>query len=586
MVVLDFEVFKHDWCMCGLDLVHQKEITIVNDPEALKAFYDANKNSVLIGYNIRNYDQYILKAILCGLDPKDVNDFIILKKHKGYEYSSLFRKVPLTFFDVMTDKFKGLKQLEGYMGNDIRETTVPFDLDRKLTPAELEQVLYYCRHDVEQTAQVFALRYEEFASQFELVKMFNMPRSALGKTKAQLSAEILGAVRTANRGDELEYTIPDSLKIKKYAPVVEWFKTAVNRTQENLAECGLDLDVNDPEFLKTFYQDKLYYDVAGVQHIFAWGGLHGAREKCHIKGRLINVDVKSYYPSLMIMYSYESRNIRDPEKYADIYRTRLEYKAKKDKRANPLKIVLNSTYGAMKDKFNALYDPRQANNVCVAGQLFLLDLLEHLEISGCCEIVQSNTDGILVHLTGDYDTFKAVCDEWQQRTSMELEFDEFSEIWQRDVNNYVLIDKDGKYKSKGGNIKKLNELDNDLPIVNAALIERMVNGTPSEDTIRNCNDLMMFQKIYKVSSLYLYAEHNGEILNEKTFRVFASTDPYDTPLYKVKQKKNGLSSEKFADCPDNCFIGNDVVKGMPLPKNLNVQWYIDLANKRFEKFIG
>lgn len=48
----------------------------------------------------------------------------------------------------------------------------------------------------------------------------------------------------------------------------------------------------------------------------------------------------------------------------------------------------NSTYGAMKDKFNPLYDPKQANNVCVTGQLLLLDLLEHLELAKCCSIVQ------------------------------------------------------------------------------------------------------------------------------------------------------------------------------------------------------
>jgi hypothetical protein len=46
----------------------------------------------------------------------------------------------------------------------------------------------------------------------------------------------------------------------------------------------------------------------------------------------------------------------------------------------------NGTYGAMKDKHNSLYDPRQANNVCVAGQLLLLDLIEKLEDH--CELLQ------------------------------------------------------------------------------------------------------------------------------------------------------------------------------------------------------
>ena len=50
----------------------------------------------------------------------------------------------------------------------------------------------------------------------------------------------------------------------------------------------------------------------------------------------------------------------------------------------------------MKDKNNPLYDPRQANRVCIYGQLLLTDLIEKLE--PYCEITQSNTDGVLVKL--------------------------------------------------------------------------------------------------------------------------------------------------------------------------------------------
>ena len=56
----------------------------------------------------------------------------------------------------------GLKSFEGFMGNDIRETEVPFNLDRKLTDAEIKQTVFYCTHDVEQTIQVFMRRTQEF----------------------------------------------------------------------------------------------------------------------------------------------------------------------------------------------------------------------------------------------------------------------------------------------------------------------------------------------------------------------------------------------------------------------------------------
>lgn len=59
----------------------------------------------------------------------------------------------------------------------------------------------------------------------------------------------------------------------------------------------------------------------------------------------------------MLVYKWLSRNVHDPSKYAEIYHTRLKLKAEKNPMQQPYKIVLNSTYGAMKDKHNAMYDP-------------------------------------------------------------------------------------------------------------------------------------------------------------------------------------------------------------------------------------
>ena len=99
---------------------------------------------------------------------------------------------------------------------------------------------------------------------------------------------------------------------------------------------------------------------------------------------------------------------------------------------------MNGTYGICKDKYSLAYDPLQANNVCVNGQLMLLDLLEHLE--PCCEIIQSNTDGIILQVYSDEEEkkMKEVCNDWMSRTKMGLGFDEIDEIFQKDVNNYCV----------------------------------------------------------------------------------------------------------------------------------------------------
>ena len=147
MLFYDFEVFKEDWLVVIVDTNREEIHEIINDRAALDKVYQANKNNIWIGYNSRRYDQYILKAILCGFNPKAINDFMIVEGKGGWEFSSLLNKYPVINFDIMTS-MHSLKQLEGFMGNNIKETSVSFNIDRKLTDQELKDVLQYCRHDV------------------------------------------------------------------------------------------------------------------------------------------------------------------------------------------------------------------------------------------------------------------------------------------------------------------------------------------------------------------------------------------------------------------------------------------------------
>ncbi|HHY72686.1 MAG TPA: hypothetical protein GX497_05590 [Bacillus bacterium] len=559
MLFYDFEVFKYDWLVVITDTDTKSEHVFVNNAQALIEYYNEHKNDIWVGYNSRHYDQYILKGIVCGFKPQEVNEWIIVKKEPGWKFYKDFWKIQLFNYDVMTNKLRSLKQLEGFMGHDIRESSVSFDTDRNLTDSEIQEVIKYCRHDVHEAMHIFMENLEEFESQIELLKMFNLPLRNISKTKAQLSATILDAKQPLfPRDDEFNFSFPPTLRIDKYTEVLDFYK-------ENKD-----------------YKKVLEIDVAGVPHLFAWGGVHGARNNYIGTGHFINIDVASYYPALMIEYGYLSRNVKNPEKFREIRDRRLEYKAAKDKRQAPLKIVINGTFGAMKDKYNGLYDPLMANNVCIGGQVLLLDLIEKLE--PYCTLIQANTDGVLVklHHYNDYELIDDICYEWEQRTKMELEFEEFVKVIQKDVNNYIVVDADGKYKSKGSYVKKLNNLDYDLPIVNEAIVNYFVKGIDPEDTIASCTDLVKFQKIVKVSGKYDYAVYGNKRMNEKVFRVFASLDKNDKELRKVK---DGLA-EKIAYVPEHCFIINDDVNVMEIPSKLDHWWYLELAKKRINDFYG
>ncbi len=580
MIFYDFEVFQYDWLVVAVDMTEKKEHVIVNSQNELERLYKENVNQIWSGFNVLHYDQYILKGILCGFDPKKISDFIIVKNNPGWKFSSLFRNIPLIGYDVMLNLDRGLKWFEGSMGNNIKESSVDFNINRKLTDAEIEETVDYCRHDVYQSIELFLQRKEEFEGRMGLVKLACKDRpldlSLLSKTKPQLSAIILDAHKVPDRGDEFDIDFPSTLRLEKYTTVLDWYKNPANRTYY----------IQTPG-RKNPQKNKFEVIIAGVPHTFAWGGVHGAKECYHSKGYFLLADVTSLYPSLMIKYNLHSRNIKDPQKFIDIYFQRLELKKKKDPLQAILKLILNSTFGVMKDPNNPLYDPLQANRVCIYGQLLLLDLIERLESR--CELIQSNTDGILLKMPegmNEDEWFNWVDDvafEWEQRTGLQLEFDEYREVFQKDVNNYVLIAEDGHYKSKGAYVKKLSNLDyGDFPIINKALTEYMVHKTPIEKTVFGCDELKQFQMVTKITSLYSHILHGDERIKEKCIRVFASKLEADAGVQKISYRT--MKPEKISNTPEHCFMVNGNVNDMKCPAKLNKQWYVDTALERLKGF--
>jgi hypothetical protein len=321
------------------------------------------------------------------------------------------------------------------------------------------------------------------------------------------------------------------------------------------------------------------------------------------------MDVDSYYPALMIEYGFLSRNVMDPEKFREIRDYRLVLKKAKDPRQLPYKIVLNGTYGASKDKFNDLYDPKQANNVCVNGQLLLLDLIERVEDH--CELVQSNTDGILVRVDTEEQVkvIEDIAQAWSSRTRMGLSYDRVEVVAQKDVNNYLTIEASGKTKAKGAWAKDWrrkendelveNLVDYDLVILREAIWNHFQHGISIEDTINNCKDLRKFQKIVMISRKYkhgnhghwnkktkVWEQHEPIIIKERYIRVFATTDITKGGIYKIHALK--LNPHQVGDTPDHAIIiNNDITKMTTddLPE-LDREYYIKEAKRRLNGFIS
>lgn len=623
MIFYDFEVFKEDWLAVFIDVTRKKEYVIVNDPDKLKALYEANIKDIWVGFNNRHYDQYIMKGILLGMNPKRINDWIILEEREGWQFSRAFNRVPMINYDVMPNPPIGLKTMEGFLGSNIKETGVPFDINRKLTKAEIEETIKYCRHDVEQTIKIFLEKIDEFNAMHGIVQAFpNMVSlSNIGDSEARITAKVLGCVKQ-DFNDEFDYFFLPCLRLNKYKYVQDWFE---EKKKEALA---MDLQNCDKYDKKLWYKSQnLETIVAGIPHSFGFGGLHGAESKpIHKTGQILHVDVNNYYPSMLIAWGLVTRAATN-DNYTLVYKTRKSMKAKQIAAAKsgnkaeaknwkkaqlPYKKMLNALSGGMKDETNPAYDPRNNNCMCINGQLMLLDLIEHLEAVPGFELIQSNTDGLIIWIPDTDEAFEMVddiCWEWEQRCSTErcsilLELDNISEIYQKDVNNYLWVGADGSVERIGAYVKELSATDNDLPILNKALVEYMVHKTPVEQTINQCDDLIMFQKIVKLSNKYDWVEHEHctpiitntgkRVIKQvyeypekvrysyKSYRVFASNCQNDGRL--LKRKKVKPKGEKFGNTPDHCFICNDDVCGVKAPKTLDKSWYIDLAKKRLKQF--
>lgn len=582
----DTEVFAHDFVVVFKNKRTGEYAIFHNDNIGVRNFI--NESSIYCGFNTKGYDQFIVKAICSGFSPeevKQVNDWII-NGGQGWQ-CPLLDGVFLRFnnVDVMDDMQMGLslKAIEGHLGLNIEETEVDFSLKRPLTPGEVALTIKYCKHDVDCTEKLTDLRENYLKNKIYLGGLKGADEvKALSMTNAKLTALYVDAQKHTEYTDEREYKYPDNL-LREYIPteVFEFFDRLY------------DKEVPSDDLFKS----KLNIIVGDCPVTLGFGGIHGAipfYQEREQEGRIIrNYDVASYYPHLMTICGYTSRNIPEPKIYADMLETRMKAKKAGDTAtANALKLVANTTYGAMLNKYNDLFDPLMGRSVCISGQLFLLELSRHL-IAECStlKIVQLNTDGIMVSFhESDYNKVLTITKEWQERTGFELEEDKIKSITQKDVNNYVEIPCEGKPKIKGGYLVRgiapagAFNINNNATIVAKAIVDYFVHGTPPEETIKGCDDIFAFQLIAKAGAKYREAYHlvDGEPESvQKVNRVYATADERYGKLYKVKAENDATA--KIEMLPEHCIIDNDNHLTIDV---VDKTFYIEMARKRINDFLG
>lgn len=635
--MFDFEVYPKWWCCTVGEYPQDDDIpesikddfhVITSDmPDARERLLQimCRKTHVNMGYNIKYYDNIILNGVANGFTPhqlKILND-IIIDPEREYDSVEHLRIAPFArkkynnfvYQDMLDDNTGSLKEKESCMQLDIRETTVPFDKE-DLTEQDKLEIISYNKHDVWSSMMFYKIILKPFiAAKLAVGRVFNIPMDVCYKsTNAKLSAIALGAKkRSYADSHRQDIVIPEALK--QYIAY-------------SLPASVITRLCSSPEkFDVVLFENDVSYSNGGIHSVPCRPAEIKVKTKfpawfLHVKAgngwSLINVDAGSFYPNMMVAWKCLSRAIPRPEMFAGLIKTRLELKSVigpfEDKygthpelapaeeyaayvsakeQSQAIKLILNTTFGASGNKYLDLYDPYMTTYTCRLGQLLLTALANNLYTQigkNNIKIVQTNTDGVLVYIRDEYiDLLHRIGEEWERISHIPLEFENEYQIWQRDVNNYVMGKANGRVKTKGGffvtdmqqpGYNRVRPLD--AYVCREAMIEYIAHGKDIVEHIYGESDISKFAvTCHKGSFSGILREFNDgrpdEILH-KVNRVYASLNTDLGMIYKTKKIKGVLKKYKAPGCPPHCELINNALINYDisdLRDDIDYMWYIN-----------
>lgn len=549
IMIYDVEIFKKDDLYVFKDYFTKEVFVINNDLESLRKFYLEYRDSLFIGYNNISYDNNIFRSQLQGKNPYHVSKAVIESDDRALAYKMFdTKKTPLFSVDLYQDnRGFSLKEHAAFLGLNIMETQVDFDLDRELTDDEKILNIEYCKNDVDATELRFEQNLPMLLAKVVLAAKFGLDKLSLSMTNANLTATILGAIKSENRDDERDYyELPDGFLIENQ-------EVLDNMTGELPEKIAFSVERRD------------------VRVDLGEGGSHSAKPSfINVTEPMYHNDATSLHPSSIELFDLASRNIPEEYKgrYTQIIKDRVEAKHNKNKMITingvevfgwvldmGYKLPLNTKYGAMGAKFNKLYDARNRLLVCLVGQLAFFDLLEKLEPHA--KIIQTNTDAIdmIPNSDKDYEASQEIMRDWEKRTGYNMESEKYVEMFQKDVNNYVQR-MDNDEVNIVGAIGLTRGLKNSKAIVSNAFINYLLAEKDYKEFIYECDELRQYQIISKTGWTFdetVMIDRNGdELPAQKVNRVFAVREDYDNVVELFKTKVTKWSSEEevidsFAD---------------------------------------
>lgn len=315
-----------------------------------------------------------------------------------------------------------------------------------------------------------------------------------------------------------------------------WFEIKINNLIYTIATGGLHTQ-DVPRELKSklvYVNDSSTGELASETSDSIWDKItDDSYIFCH-------ADVSSFYPSLMSVYKIAPAHMNESifvKLITWLKETRVTAKHSKedyidgipkDILAQVLKIVINSIYGKLGFEKGDICDRLAVLKVTINGQLLLLKCCEELELNGL-EVMSANTDGIVVKvLKSKKQLYDSIINTWCSETKLGMDSEEYKCYINRDINNYVIEEINGKVSYKGALNPNMYRVDlqkgYDMPIVAQAVVNYFLYNKPVLETLYDCRNILDFCKTQNVGRQFHveYTEGNTRNLMQRNVRFYVT----------------------------------------------------------------
>lgn len=514
-IVLDLEVYQNYFLASFYNPETDKQFSVEaydGKPLDVAAIRKIMLGYTTVSFNGISFDLPVLQYALQGATTKQLKalcDKIIKSNLPAWSICRDMRiEVPNEWDHIdIIEVAPGQSSLKIY-GARLNYPTIqdlPIEPDALISPAQREELRQYCLNDLRTTWALYKSLEKQIDLRVSMSEQYGVDLRS--KSDAQIAETIIKSELHKMTGKQYRKPeLPDGVSFRYLDPKIisyqtkqlkDIFNTVLN-VKFTLAANG---SVKMPDELA-----KAQIKIGKATYSMGIGGLHSCEKSQCVKAEngfmLLDVDVASYYPSIILQQNLAPKSMGLPflRVYQSIVSRRIAAKRSGDKvTADTLKITVNGSFGKLGSKWSALYAPDLMIQTTITGQLALLMLIERMESNGV-QVVSANTDGIVLYFHKTrLDDVRNIAFDWMLDTSYELEETHYKLVASRDVNNYVAVKLDGSTKGKGvfasGGLMK----NPDCNIVFEAVAQYLADGTPLQDTITNCRDVRKFLTVRKVT---------------------------------------------------------------------------------------